>query len=80
MQQTLHGVIRKGKIEIAEKVPLPENASVLVTIVETKAPAKIDWQAELEAMHTRLRQTGYKPPTAEEVKHYLNEERASWEV
>lgn len=78
MQQTLHGVVRKGKIEIAEKIPLPENASVLVTIIEAKDTSKIDWQTELDAMHTRLRQADYKSPTSEEVTHYLNEERESW--
>jgi hypothetical protein len=68
MQQTLHGVIHKGKIEITEKIPLPENASVLVTIVEANDSPKIDWQIELDAMHARLRSTGYKSPSAEEVR------------
>ncbi len=80
MYPTLHGIVRKGKIEISEKIPLPENAKVVVTVVESKESVHIDWQTELDAMHARLRAVGYKTPTAEEVVHYLNEERASWDI
>ena len=79
MYQTLKGTIRQGRIEIIENIPLPENAVVLVTILETpQPPAKRDWQAELDKIHARQRARGHKPPTPEEVAAYLAEERNSW--
>ena len=76
MYQTLKGTVRQGRIEITENVTLPENATVLVTILETPPPSKSrDWQAELDAIHARQRARGHKPPTPQEVAKYLAEER-----
>ncbi|HLE27527.1 MAG TPA: hypothetical protein VI793_05380 [Anaerolineales bacterium] len=79
MYQTLKGTVRQGRIEITENVTLPENATVLVTILETPpAPVKRDWQAELDKIHARLRASGHKPPTPQEVAEYIAGERNSW--
>lgn len=79
MYQTLKGTVRQGHIEIIGGVPLPENAVVLVTILETLPPQpKRDWEIELDKIHKRLKASGHKPPTPEEVAAYLNEERNSW--
>jgi hypothetical protein len=77
MYPTLQGTIRHGRIEIAENVPLPENATVLVTILETSKSLTTDWQAELDAMHARLRASGPKSPKPEEVARYLHDEHVS---
>jgi len=80
MYQTLKGIIRHGRIEVSENIPLPENATVLVTILETaQPPAKRNWQAELEAIHAQLRASGHKPPTPKEVADYVENERNSWD-
>ena len=81
MYQTLKGTVRQGRIEIVENVPLPENATVLVTILDTPHPPverERNWQAELDVIHARLRASGHKPPTPEEVANYLAGERDSW--
>jgi len=79
MYQTLKGTVRQGRIEILENIALPENATVLVTILEAKpAPPARNWQAVLDEIHARLRASGHKPPTPEEVAKYLAEERDSW--
>jgi len=76
MYQTLKGTVRRGRIEITENVTLPENATVLVTILEVPQPTvKRDWQAELDAIHARQRARGHRPPTPQEVAEYLAEER-----
>ena len=80
MYQTLKGIVRHGRIEVSENVPLPENATVLVTILDTvKLSPKRDWQIELEAIHARLRASGHKPPTPQEVADYVENERNSWD-
>lgn len=80
MYQTLKGTVRQGRIEIVENVPLPENATVLVTILDATAkPAVRDWQAALDAIHARQRARGHRPPTAQEVAEYLKNERDSWD-
>lgn len=80
MYQTLKGTIRHGRIEVSENVPLPENATVLVTILDTVKPlTKRDWQVELEAIHAQLRASGHKPPTPQEVADYVENERNSWD-
>ncbi len=80
MYQTLKGTVRNGRIEVSENVPLPENATVLVTILETaNPPAKRNWQAELEAIHARQRARGHQPPTPKEVEDYVAGERDSWD-
>ena len=79
MYQTLKGTVRQGRIEIVENVPLPENATVLVTILDTpRPPAARNWQAVLDAIHARQRARGHRPPTAQEVAEYLKNERDSW--
>jgi|GEM_PF-1895578 len=72
MYQTLKGKVRRGQVEIAEKITLPENATVLVTIIEEVTPrTPFNWQLELDAIHARLNASGHKPPTALEVASYL---------
>ena len=79
MYQTLKGTVRHGRIEVSENVPLPENATVLVTILDTaNPPVKRNWQAELDAIHAQLRASGHKSPTPEEVIAYVENERNSW--
>jgi hypothetical protein len=82
MYQTYKGTIRQGRVEILENIPLPENATVLVTILDKPAvsvsPSR-NWQAELDAIHARQRARGHRPPTPQEVAKYLEEERNSWE-
>jgi hypothetical protein len=34
MLQTLHAIVRKGKIELLEEVPLAEGSHVLITVFE----------------------------------------------
>jgi hypothetical protein len=79
MYQTLKGKVRRGQVEIAEKITLPENAIVLVTVMEEiPRRAPFDWQSELDAIHTRLKASGHKQPTAQDVASYLLGERDSW--
>jgi len=33
MATTVHGVVRNGKVEVLEKVDLPEGAKILITVV-----------------------------------------------
>lgn len=80
MYQTLKGTVRHGRIEVSENIPLPENATVLVTILDTVTPpAKQNWQVELEAIHARQRARGHRPPTPQEVEDYVAGERDSWD-
>jgi hypothetical protein len=79
MYQTLKGTVRHGRIEVFENVPLPENATVLVTILDTASlPVKRNWQAELDDIHARQRARGHRPPTPKEVEDYVAGERDSW--
>ena len=43
MLQTLHAIVRNGKIELLEPVTLPDGAQVLVTILADDGPTF--WQA-----------------------------------
>jgi hypothetical protein len=80
MYQTLKGTVRQGRIEIVENVSLPENATVLVTILDTATkPVIRDWQAALDAIHARQRARGHRSPSVQEVAEYLNHERNSWD-
>lgn len=79
MYQTFKGTVRQGRIEIIEGPPLPENAVVLVTILETQPPgSKRDWQMTLDEIHARQKARGHIPPTPEEVAAYIAAERDSW--
>ena len=79
MYQTLKGKVHRGQVEITEKIALPEDATVLVTIIE-EIPRRVpfNWQLELDAIHARLRESGHVPPTVQQVATYLVGERDSW--
>lgn len=79
MYQTLKGTVRQGRIELMEGSPLPENAVVLVTLLETPPPTKRDWQVVLDEIHARQKARGHVPPTSEMVAAYLEEERSQWD-
>lgn len=72
MYQTLKGKVRRGQVEIAETISLPENVTVLVTIIEElPRRASFNWQLELDAIHARLKASGHTPPTVQEVEQIL---------
>ena len=79
MYPTVQGIIRRGQIELPEKLALPENATVLITVLaDDRMSTPRDWLAELEALHTRLRASGHRPPTPDEVTARIAAERAAW--
>ena len=71
MYQTLKGTVRHGQIEFVEALALPENAVVLVTILETppapQASPKPHWETVLAEIHARQKARGHVPPTPEEL-------------
>lgn len=73
MYPTLEARIRKGRIELVEKVTLPENAVVLVTVLEEVQPRMFTLGEHLERGLTDVaRRRTTKVRTSKELKRHLD--------
>lgn len=73
MYPTLEARVRKGKIELVEKVTLPENAVVLVTVLEEVEPETFTLGEHIVRGLTDVaRKRTTRVRTAKELKRHLD--------
>ena len=73
MYPTLKARVHKGRIELVEKIALPENAAVLVTVLEEIQPEMLTLGEHLaRGLEDMARGRTTKVRTAKELKRHLD--------
>lgn len=73
------GTLTDGRrVELDEDVPLGDGR-VKVTIEPLAEAPKRPIDEVLDEIHERLRASGYRPRTRDEIDAYIEEERRSWD-
>ncbi len=73
MYQTLKATVRRGKIELLDDVVLPEQATLLVTIMEDLSPADMTLGEHLtRGLADVARRRTTKVSTSKQLKHHLD--------